>query len=389
MKWLIAILSCSAWAGDGLSPELKTLWVDLVAINSGTENLEGLQAVRQKLIPEFEKLGFKTQILDAGEGHKVLAFRFPKSKPQLALVGHIDTVFGKESPFQKPVLEGEWLHGPGAQDMKGGLVLMLDTLKQIKDPKRLKQIVVLLNDDEETGSALSRSLLKEQTYGAKYALVYEGPVTAPDSVAVSESGVNWIELKVRGQASHVGVAHDEGINACVELGAKLVQIAKLTDYNRGLTVNPGVITGGTKPNVVCDEARAQIDIRFSNAKDLARTRRAIDRIAGHSSIYNPKLKRGTDADIRDLLTIPNLEESATQELFQIAKEEAKKLGRELKGEHVGGVSDGNQLASTGLKILVGMGVYGQNPHTYQERADLASFERRRELNVALIKRLIP
>src|SRR5689334_6539977 len=132
LAFTVALLTgFSAAAGDGLSDKLKSLWLDLVAINSGTDNLEGQAAVRKKLLPEFEKLGFKAQIFEGGQGHKTVVLRFPEAQPHLALIGHTDTVFSKDSAFQKPTLEGEWLHGPGAQDMKGGLILMLDVLNEI------------------------------------------------------------------------------------------------------------------------------------------------------------------------------------------------------------------------------------------------------------------
>jgi glutamate carboxypeptidase len=382
------LLTCSAYAGDGLSESFKKLWLDAVNLNSGTDNADGLNQVRKLLIPQFEKLGFKSQVIEGGLGHKVVVLRVPGGQPRVALIAHLDTVFAKDSPFQKAVVEGEWIQGPGAQDMKGGVILMLDVLNELHDPALLKQVVVLLNDDEETGSMRSATILKEQLSGASYALVYEGPTSTSDSVTTTESGVDWIELTVKGQAAHAGVNPEDGINACVELGQKLVEVARLADPKRHVTVNVGVVQGGTKPNVVCEEASARIDIRFVNPADLERVRKGIDRIAAKSLVYNSKLKRGTQSEVKELVLVPSLSGDLTKDLFKIAHEEAKKMGLDLKGEHIGGASDGNQLASTGVKILSGLGVYGQNPHTNQERADLASYGLRKKLSILLLQKLL-
>ncbi len=366
----------------------KSLLKDLVEINSSTDNIVGLERMRKRLIPEFEELGFVGKTIEVGNGHKILTFKHPMGKAKVALIGHIDTVFSQESAFQKFSDEEFFLKGPGVNDMKGGIVLMLLALREMKDTEVLKSIQVTLNDDEEIGSPHSSRALQELTKGIPYGLVYEPTFASGEHVTTTQAGVEWLELKVKGRAAHAGAEHDKGINACVELGQKMVLLSKLTSYPKRLTVNPGVIKGGTKPNVVCEEASVTIDVRYVESKDLVETRKKIDEIVKKSTVYNPFFKKGTESSITELVHIPSLSNKSTQKLFEKGRMVAKKLGFNLKKEHMGGASDANQLASTGMELLAGLGPKGKNAHSIDEVMDVESFELRKKFSVELIKELV-
>lgn len=376
---LALFLTSSTFAS--LPDKWESLLKEIVEINSGTLNKKGIEAVMEKLAPEFEKLGFKSEILGAGQGRKVQYFKFKGAQPKVILIGHVDTVFEPTSSFQNFKKEGTWLNGPGVMDMKGGIVLMLNALSDIKDPEILKHVAVALNDDEEIGSPQSAPVLRELAKGVPYGLVYEPTNLSKNHVTTSQAGARWIDLTVKGKAAHSGTEHAKGRNACVELGRKMIELSKLTNYKKNLTVNPGVIHGGAKANIVCEEATVRFDIRFVDQKDLDRTLKAVEKIAAES-------KYGTVSTLKEVVRIPHLPKSATDELFIKAHSIAQKLGFKLEREHMGGASDANQLAPTGMKLLVGMGPWGHGAHSTEERMDTTSYEQRKNLSIELIKQLI-
>ncbi len=371
-----------------IPPKWKNLFRDIVEINSSSQNLPGLHAMRERLIEEFKALGFENELMDAKEGRKVLVFKFPKSSSKVLLIGHIDTVFEEKSPFQKFSMDSKNFKGPGVNDMKGGIVLMLMALSELKDSSLLQSVVVALNDDEEIGSPYSAPVLKTIAQGIPYALIYEPTFASPEHVTTTHAGGTWLELKVVGRASHAGAAHQKGINACVELAHKITQISKLTQYEKKLTVNPGVIQGGTKPNVVCEEATVKIDVRDVDERDLKDVRKKIEAIAKKSTLFNPLLKQGTQSTVTELIFIPSLPARSTQALFKKGQSVAKRLGFTLKGEHMGGASDANQLAVTGIELLSGLGPWGIGAHSVDEVADVLSFEKRKDFSVGLLKKIL-
>ena len=235
-----------------IAEKWMALLKDLVEINSGTENVAGIEDVRKKVIPEFEKLGYHATIADFGNGHKLVSFDMPGDipgqGPNILLAGHLDTVFPKISPFQKLTQTGDELHGPGVMDMKGGVVMILNLLSDF-DMSTRKQIRIVLNDDEEIGSPNSKKKFDELAANIPFGLIFE-PGLPNGDVITSSSGVHWIEINVKGLAAHAGMGFQKGLNACLALSEKLPRIAQLTNFGRDLTVNIGSIEGGTKPNVV-------------------------------------------------------------------------------------------------------------------------------------------
>ena len=366
----------------------KSLLQSLINTNSGTDNPEGLNTIRRILIPEFEKLGFQVKTIDTGNKHKLLVIDFPNSIPQLLLIGHIDTVFPKDIKENTMQEIGNKITGPGVIDMKGGIVLMLHALSDIKNQSDLSKIRILINDDEEIGSPFSKSYMKHYADNIPFALVFE-PGTPHGDVVIGESGLQWIEIRVHGQSSHAGFAPQDGINACVELAHKLIPISALTDYSKGLSVNVGVIQGGIKPNVVCDQAFAKIDIRFKNENDLKNVLDHISNIGKNSWIWNARLNRGTTYEMKKLVYIQSHSPKASELIFKRAQSVGNEIGLSIKGTEVGYVSDANPLSSLPhLKILVGLGPYGGGMHTENEFLELKSYQDRLLLNISLIKNLV-
>jgi glutamate carboxypeptidase len=381
------IFICPAAAVAQTTPAWQTLLEKIVAINSGTRNVEGLDAVRKALIPEFEKLGLKATVRNLKDGHELLVMAAPGGKPELLLMGHIDTVFPKESKYQTYAVRGDRIYGPGVIDMKAGIVLMLEVLKTLETTGLIGKVMVIINDDEEIGSPYSRNTVKKRVAGVKSGLVFE-PGLPGGAVVTSESGVRWLSLAVRGKASHAGLEPEKGINACVELGYKVVDISKLTDFSKKLTVNVGEINGGTKPNVVCAEATARIDVRFVEKDDLETTLGQIQAIADKSYVYNDNLKAGPTATLETLVAVPSMPSARTKRLFGLLKSAAKSVGQQVTGRHVGYASDANYLADTGMDLLVGLGPYGAGMHTDSEYLTISTFDERLKLTEALVKEIL-
>ena len=387
MALAVVHITSSVSVAAETAPEWLTLLEKIVNINSGTQNIEGLEAVREVLIPEFEKLGFEATIHNLNNGHKLVSMVVPGGKPELLLMGHIDTVFKKDSPFQEYEVKGDRIYGPGIIDMKAGIVLMLGLLKKFKDTGQLKKFMVIINDDEEIGSPNSHALVNKLVAGVKSGLVFE-PGLPGGAVVTSHSGVKWLTLSVRGKASHAGLEPEKGTNACVELSHKAVEISKLTEYSKKLTVNVGVITGGSKPNVVCEHATATIDMRFVERDDGENTVRKIQEITDKSYVYNDYLKTTPTAKLETLVAIPSMPSSHARRLYGLLEIAGESINQKVSSSHVGFTSDANHLADTGMDLLVGLGPYGEGMHTDSEYLSISTYEERLKLTEALIKEIL-
>lgn len=356
----------------------------LVDVNTETRNLAGLAQARQLLIPQFEALGLTaTRHRLAQDGREVLSFEVPGARPKVLLIGHLDTVFSADGAFQRLQRQGDRLVGPGVIDMKGGVVLMLNVLAQIRTQGGLDQVRVVLNDDEEIGSPHSKQTLRALAHGIPYGLVFE-PGLEDGAVVSSQSGVRWVRLSTTGKAAHAGLEPENGIDACLDLAIKVRKISELAQPQKGLTLNPGLIEGGSKPNVVCEKASVTLDIRFRSLADWQAVSADIERISGHSDVVNVRLQRGVRTEVTQLAELPLLPAANTAVLLEQAQSAAQHLGQPLRARAVGYGSDGNNLAGTSMQLLVGVGPYGGGMHSEQEFMRLSAYSER----LALITRLI-
>lgn len=392
--WIAALLLVTASASaeppreeQGMAPQWQSLLEELVNINSGTRNVAGLEQVRRALIPRFEALGFVTATTDLGEGRKLLSFQMPGATPELLLVGHLDTVFEQSGPFQRLRRQGDKLIGPSVIDMKGGVVLMLDVLSSLEDPALLRRIKVVLNDDEEIGSPASKESLKQAARGIPHALVFE-PGLPDGAIVASQSGVRWLRLTVKGRGAHAGLEPELGVNACVEASHKAVRLAALTSFPRGLTVNVGTLEGGTKPNIVCEEARLTMDVRYRQQADLDATLAQIEQIRRDMKVMSPRLGTAPTATLETVAQLPSLPPERTRELRDMASRAAASVHQRIEARHVGYGSDGNHLAETGARLLVGLGPYGGGMHTEGEHLSLRGYAERRSFDRALIQTIL-
>ena len=331
----------------------------LVLTEASTSDIEALAKAREKLVMLIkERTGEDSFVYEAENGHCPVRFQYGKGTEKILFIGHYDTVHLIGA--LKYYTEGNELHGPGVYDMKGGLISAIWTVKAYKDlgldpGKRLEFI---FNGDEETGSAESTDIICELAKDAKAALVCE-PCTANGDLKTGRKGLVRFTVRIHGKASHAGNAHKEGINAIEELAHEILAIQKLTDYEAGTTVNVGVCSGGTKPNVVPAEAEIEIDCRVKTAAEGDRIRKAINEIR--------TTVPGTTREVieRDS-KMPMEETEANMALFEKAKICGEKVGLKFSHQFVGGGSDGNEVSALGIPTLDGLGAAGDGAHSANE-----------------------
>ncbi|WP_432721435.1 M20/M25/M40 family metallo-hydrolase [Jeongeupia wiesaeckerbachi] len=383
----LVIAGTAGAATPGIDPSYSQLLQRIVEINTETRNVAGLAQARDVLVPKFEALGLTASRHALAEsGREVLRFDTPDGRPKVLLVGHLDTVFPKAGSFQHFVDDGDRLMGPGVIDMKGGLVLMLNVLAQLKAAGQLQHVRVLINDDEEIGSPYSKKTLQAFAKDVPYGLVFE-PGLEDGAVVSSQSGVRWIKLTSTGKAAHAGLEPENGIDACLDLARKIAKISALAQPAKGLTLNPGVIEGGSKPNVVCDKASVTFDVRFRSLADWERVHAAIDAISKQSDVYNDRLKLGARTEIVQLAELPPLPVERTAALAARAEAVARALGQPFRAQAVGYGSDGNNLSDTGMQLLVGVGPYGGGMHSDKEHMLKSAYQARLTLLTQLLHNL--
>lgn len=303
---------------------------------------------------------------------------------QILLLAHFDTVFPlgtlAKNPFRIDA-EGR-MHGPGVFDTKGGLVLGLYALHamQALGVKPDKQVVFLMNSDEEIGSLSSRPLIEAEAKRSDAAIILE--CAGPDGkLKTSRKGVGVYDLYIGGHAVHAGIDHQSGRSAIEELARQIQYLHSLTDYERGSTVNVGVVTGGSARNVVAAEAAAQIDLRVTSRQEAQRMHEAI-------LALKPQTE-GTTVRVEGQINRMPMERDARMAQFYefVRKLGEEKLGLELGEVATGGASDGNFTACF-CPTIDGMGIPGAGAHAMEEYAERRGLAERAALIAEVVRNLI-
>ncbi len=285
-----------------------------------------------------------------------------KKRGQVLGLAHSDTVHPTGTLARFPFeARGGRLYGPGVLDIKGGIaqfVFAVRALRELGVPVR-KKVLLQINSDEEIGSDASRALTEKMAKMSDCVLVVEPGTGLTGKLKTARKGTGDYSVAVKGVASHAGVDFLAGASAIVELAKQIEAIVGFTDLARGLTVNPGVISGGTRSNVVAAEARVEVDIRIARLKDFA----ALDR----------KFRKLKAFDKRCVVTVegglnrPPMERTkAIGAMFAQARLLASELGVALEESSTGGGSDGNFTAALGVPTLDGLGMVGEGAHTLNE-----------------------
>jgi len=383
--------------GDAPMLEQVIAWS---GINSGSRNLDGLDAMARSLADAFsplpglldlrdpepvESMGPDGALSPVRHGANLHLRVRPEAPVQLLFTGHMDTVFGPDHPFQSVFWRepDRVLGGPGVADMKSGLAVMLAALRAVEASPAADRIgyEVVINSDEETGSAGSAALIAQAARGKRAAFTYE-PSALPDgTLAGARPGSGNFSLFVQGRSAHAGRNPEEGRNALLAAADLALRLAEAKQA--GLKVNPARIDGGGPNNVVPDKAVLRVNLRPATPDDEARARQLIDetvsavaaahdvRITVHGGFGRP----------------PKPIDPAAEALFGLVRRCGADLGLEIGWRDTGGVCDGNNIAACGVPVVDTMGARGGAIHSEGEFLIVDSLAERARLSALAILRL--
>lgn len=334
---------------------------------------------------EWHKRQAQVRVLKQSKaGNHVRAEMFGGGKSsrqgQILVLGHLDTVYPLGTIDKMPFrVAGGKAFGPGAFDMKGGLVMALfavDALRAVGVAPR-KKLVFLWTSDEEVGSRTSRQEIEKEARRSEAVLVLEPSLGPQGRLKTARKGVGTVEIIVHGRAAHAGIDPGAGVNAVHELALQIERLMKLNEPRREMTVQATVISGGTASNVVPESARVQVDIRFARQVDGRR-------IEGKLRNLRPILK-GARIEVRGGVNRPPLERTAgVEKLFLHAQSLMRGVRLFLDEASTGGGSDGNFTAALGVPTLDGLGAIGDSAHSAHEHVVIRSLTER----AALLARLL-
>jgi glutamate carboxypeptidase len=354
-----------------------------VEIESPSDNKQAVDRCSAFAAEEFAACGGRAQFHRVADFGNHLQVDFPGETPlkPVLLLGHYDTVYPLGTLATMPSRAGNGrLWGPGALDMKSGIALMLYAIQGLQawHGGLPRPVTVLLVSDEEVGSESSRPITEALAKQSSAVLVLEPAYGPKGAIKTARKGVGEYVLKVTGIASHSGLDFDKGQSAILELARQLLAISKMVDLKRGLTLNPGLVQGGTRVNVVAAEAVATIDVRVARMKDAA----GIDQRLRSLRPFNRKCK----LQITGGVNRPPMERNAgVAALYDKAVVIARELGWKLSEAAVGGGSDGNFTAGLGIPTLDGLGGVGDGAHAVHEFITISELPRRAALLAGLIE----
>jgi glutamate carboxypeptidase len=355
----------------------------LVAIESPSDNKQAVDRVSVAIAEKFAALGGRAHFHRATEvgNHLQVDFDGESLQKPVLLLGHYDTVYPVGTLASMPCRTSSGrLWGPGVLDMKSGIALMLHAVDALQNwhGRLPRPVSVLLVSDEEIGSDSSRPVTEALAKQSSAVLVLEPSYGLKGAVKTARKGVGEYELKVTGVAAHSGLDFEKGHSAVQELAHQILAISKLVDLKRGLTLNVGLIRGGTRVNVVPAEASATLDVRIARLKDAT----SIDKQLRALKPFDKKCK----LELKGGINRPPMERTpGVAALYDKAVALAHELGWKLTEAAVGGGSDGNFTAGLGIPTLDGLGGVGEGAHATHESIVISELPRRAALLAGLIE----
>ncbi|MDN3641126.1 M20 family metallopeptidase [Lutimonas halocynthiae] len=336
----------------------------LVTCESPSHDPESQKEIMKILKETLEFLGFEAQVFP---GKKTGGFLYarPKTHKKGAavqlMVGHCDTVWKKHTLENMPIHDSEErLSGPGVFDMKAGITQMIFAIKALKELEIECNVspMVLINSDEEIGSFESSNTIKRIARIACRAFILEPPLGFEGKLKTARKGIGKFTLNVTGKPAHAGLNPDEGVSAIIELSHHIQDLFKLNDFKKGITVNVGMIQGGSSANVIAEESQAIVDVRVHNMEDASFIEREILNL-------KPKHK-GVSLKIDGGFGRPPMERTLrNQKLWLLARDIAENMSLTLDQATAGGGSDGN-TTSLYTATLDGLGTVGDGAHARHE-----------------------
>jgi len=361
-------------------PAMFALLKRLVETESPSIDKAAVDRVGAIVADECRHLGAQVEIHPNPIAGNLVEARWGQGAGGFLLLNHMDTVFpiGTLSRMPYREIDGR-LMGPGTEDMKGGIVIALTALAEMAASGQIpgRPITALFTPDEEIGSSTSRTLIETLACRSTLVLVLE-PAMPDGSIKTWRKGVGDLVITVHGRAAHAGGDHEKGRNAIEEMAHQVLAIQKLTDYDRGTTLNVGLIRGGTATNVVPEQAVVEVDFRVLKPGEA-------ERIISALHALRPELE-GTTIEVAGGLNRPPMPYTdSSRDTFEKARRIATKIGLDLKASGTGGASDANFVAPLGIPVLDGLGAVGEGEHSDREFIFADSLPERARLLAAILR----
>jgi glutamate carboxypeptidase len=360
----------------------------LVEIESPSDNKQAVDRIAVLLAAKFEALGGRTQFHPSNDFGDSLQIDFDglsrsgsSNRKPVLLLGHYDTVYPLGTLAGMPCkIDKGRLRGPGVLDMKSGIALMLHAIEalQVWHGELPRPVTVFLVSDEEVGSYSSRKITEALAKQSAGVLVLEPAAGLRAAVKTARKGVGEYTLRVKGVAAHAGLDPGKGHSAILELARQIAAVSRLNNLRQGVSVNPGVVRGGTRTNVIAAEAYAGIDVRIKSAKQAS----GIDHKLRSLRPFDKHCKLDMTGTINRL---PMERTAGVAALYKKAQDIARQAGWSLEEAAVGGGSDGNFTAGLGIPTLDGMGGVGEGAHAVHEFIVISELPRRALLLAGMIE----
>ncbi|HJS24738.1 MAG TPA: M20 family metallopeptidase [Pyrinomonadaceae bacterium] len=359
--------------------EVEAFIQALVEVESPSGDEEGSRAVVDLLVQAAGRLNCvdaieRVDVPDFGQNLVIRACQEQSDGKQILLVGHTDTVHARGTLSERPWRRDNGrIYGPGIFDMKANCALAIAVLRTLEELNVAPSfgVTLALTCDEEVGSISGWPLLERvarSREATRYAFVMEPPASG-GRVKTGRKGTGIFAIKVEGRAAHAGLEPEKGASAILELARQTEQLHSINLSGSGITLNVGVVHGGTRSNVVAAEAQGEIDVRFSTEAESLE----IERILSNLKPIDERTKVFVSGGINR----PPMERTAAViELFEKARAIAAQLDFELGEAQVGGASDGNFLAAMGIPVLDGLGISGDGAHAIHEHIEADDIARR-------------
>ena len=362
-------------------PAMMKLLQEMVEVGSPTYDRDAVNRMGAIVAREAARLGANLETVPMQEvGDNIIA-RWGEGDGGILLTAHLDTVFPLGVLSTMPFYEkyGK-VFGPGALDMKSGIVIMLHAIEALQEQGRMpkRPITMLFNSDEEMGSYKSRGLIETIAKDHALTLVFEPCEYLEGALHTWRKGTGKFSIKAQGKAAHSGGAHEKGLNAIEELSYQVVKVQQLTDYEKGTTINIGSMSGGRAINIVPAFAEADGDIRFKSIEEYKRVEDAIKKLT-------PVLPDALLETKCNLNRPPMPFDSTMEETFDKAYKIASAAGVKIKAGGSGSASDANFVSQLGVPVLDGLGTVGEGFHSEDEYFLLDSLFERTKLTSALLR----
>jgi glutamate carboxypeptidase len=361
--------------------EIINILTRLVNTESPSTEKTAVDRCGALILDELTMLGAVVTIDQQTEAGNNLVARWNSSASTngILLLIHMDTVFETGTINHRPArIDNKRFYGPGAQDMKASIAIFLVALRWLRETGQFPAcpITALFTSDEETGSDHSHLLIKKLAASSILTLCLE-PALPDGSLKTARKGTGDIEIVTYGKAAHAGSDHEKGRNAIEELAHHILAVQKLTDYTRGTTVSVGIVQGGSRTNVVPDEARALVDFRVTVNEEADRIREWANR--------SKPIIQGTQVKISVRQDRPPMPRDGLMiKTFQKVQTIANRIGLPLSEGSTGGGSDANFVAPLGIPVIDGLGAVGDGAHSEREFVSIDSLPERAALLAAIL-----